>query len=186
MKYVNRQLKGMHGYIRKQLIFEIIKTLIMFAMAFGIFFIGYKTLGTKRSLWSVLAVLALLPASKSLVGVIMFARFRSLSDEEYTAFSDKIGELPVVYENILTTTARTFFVPVICCFSSDLIAYTQNDAGEVKAHIESVMATAGHKVSVKVFNDKQAFCKRAEAMRESLKDDNGSAAVLETIKAVSL
>ena len=71
MKYVNRGLKGTKGYIRKQLIFEIIKTFIMFAMAFGIFLIGYLTLGTKRSLWSVFAVLALLPASKSLVGVII-------------------------------------------------------------------------------------------------------------------
>lgn len=186
MKYVNRGLKGTKGYIRKQLTFEIIKTVIMFAMAFGIFLIGYLTLGTKRSLWSVFAVLALLPASKSLVGVIMLARFKSLSDDEYSLFSGKVGSLPVLYENILTTTGRTFFVPVLCCISSDLIAYTQNDADQVKAHLDSVMAKAGHKVSVKVFTDKQAFCKRAEVMRDSLKDDTGSAAVLDTIKAVSL
>ena len=186
MKYVNRQLKGTHGYIRKQLVFEIIKTVIMFAMAFGIFLIGYMTLQTKKSLWSVFAVLALLPASKSLVGVIMLARFKSLSDDEYSMFAEKVGTLPVLYENILTTTGKTFFVPVLCCRSSDLIAYTQNDADQVKAHLDSVMITAGYKVSVKVFTDKQAFCKRAKVMKDSLKDDAGAGAVLDTIKAVSL
>ena len=75
MKYADHRLKGTIGYIKKQLVFEIIKTLVLFAMALGLFFIGYFTLHTKKSLWSVLAVLALLPACRSLVTVIMFARF---------------------------------------------------------------------------------------------------------------
>lgn len=186
MKFVNRELKGTKGYIRKQLIFEVVKTVVMFAMAFGIFFIGYMTLGTKKSLWSVLAVLALLPASKSLVGVIMLARFGSISDEDYKLFSQKTGSLPTLYENILTTSERTFFVPVLCYAASDLIAYTSGDAEPVKVHLDTVLKAAGHKVSVKVFTDKAAFCNRAEVMRDSFKDDTGSAAVLNTIKAVSL
>ena len=44
MKYLVRELKGTYGYIRKQTVFEIIKTIVLFAMAFGIFLIGYLTL----------------------------------------------------------------------------------------------------------------------------------------------
>ncbi|MBO4904817.1 MAG: hypothetical protein J5367_06305 [Lachnospiraceae bacterium] len=186
MKYVNRELKGTYGYIRKQTIFEIVKTLVMFAMAFGIFLIGFLTLGTKKSLWSVFAVLALLPASKSLVGVIMLARFRSLGEELYLRLSDAAGQLPALYENILTTQERTFFVPVICYASGDLIAYNEKDAAGVKEHLDKVFAAAGTSVSVKVFSDEAGFEKRARQMAENLRADTKYESVFNTIKAVSL
>ena len=103
MRYIDRQLRGTFLYITKQRRFEIIKTVILFAMAFGIFFIGLATLHTKKSLWSVFAVLALLPACKSLVGVIMFARFSSLNEAEYERFSSAAGDLTSLYENVITT-----------------------------------------------------------------------------------
>ena len=189
MKYVGRELKGTYGYIRKQLTFEIVKTVIMFAMAFGLFFIGYFTLHTKKSLWSVLAVLALLPSSRSLVGVIMLARFSSLSPEEFNRYSNVLGNIPKLYENILTTKDTSYFLPVICCASGCVTAYSPKGAEkDIREHLESVMNAAGHKMNVKVFTDEEAFLKRAAQMKEKLSDSDIAAAgpVLTTIKAVSL
>ncbi len=190
MKYVERSLKGTFGYVRKQRNFEIVKTLVLYAMAFGIFFIGLFTLGTKKSLWSVFAVLALLPACKSLVGVIMLARFKSLTDGEYERYSQAAGDVPALYENILTTGERTFFVPVICIAGGCVTLYypDKKDETELRDHIVHVMTNAGHNVTVKVFTDEDAFVTRAGELRKKYKDENGAFAtkVANTIKAVSL
>lgn len=192
MKFFNRDLKGTYGYIKKQFIFEIIKTLIMFAMALGIFFIGYFTLGTKRSLWSVIAVLGLLPACKSLVGVIMLGRFKSLSEELYNKYINSIGELPVLFENIITTSKKTYFLPIICCEDNTVVAYCKEKSGdalEVQNHLSEVLKNAGHKVAtVKVFDKEEAFLSRAKQMNENLAGQHNptTVSIFNTIKAVSL
>lgn len=191
MRYLARELKGTYGYIRRQTVFEIIKTIILFAMAFGIFLMGYLTLGTRKSLWSVFAVLALLPASKSLVGVIMLLRFRSLTPEQYDKYSSITGMIPVIYENVLTTTGRAYYLPVICCMASTVTAYTTAGSSEInalKSHIETVLKNGGHKAVVKIYDNESDFIQRIKQMTENLPPDGGVASVriLETLKAVSL
>lgn len=191
MKYINRDLKGTFGYIRKQLVFEIVKTAVLFVMAFGIFFIGYLTLGTKKSLWSILAVLALLPACKSLVGVIMLARFRSLAEDKYRLYSESTAGIGTLYENVLTTGDKTYYVPVLCAASGSLIAYypgDQQDTNKLKEHLTSTLNKAGHNITVKIYNDEGSFCERAAQMAAKSADNDSAkiSGVFNTIKAVSL
>ncbi len=190
MKYIDRYLKGSYGYIKKQTRFEIIKTLILYVMAFGIFFIGYFTLHSKKSMWSILAVLALLPACKSMVGVIMLARFRSLSQESYDKYRECTKGVLVLYENILTTREKTFYVPVICIRDGNVFCYCPDSSEkteDLKKHMDNVFKNAGHKVSFKIFNDETSFIKRAVAL--PIPDEvtlHRLDAVSNTIKAVSL
>jgi len=190
MKYVDRSLKGTFGYIKKQLTFEIIKTVILYAMALGIFFIGYLTLHTKKSLWSIFAVLALLPACKALVGVIMLARFKSLKPEEYELLSGASGSLPVLYENILTTTDKTYYVPAVCYAAGTLTGYALYDTEgirHIKEHLDDVMKKGGHNVTVKIFPDRDGYLERIEQLKGKYGDEAVRAdSVFETLKAVSL
>lgn len=192
MKFLTRDHKGTYGYLKSQFVFEIIKTLILFAMAFGIFLIGYITLGTKKSLWSVFAVLAMLPACKSFVGVVMLGRYRSLSESLYSYYQKAVGDLPVLYENVITTSKKSYFLPVLCCEDNTVIAYctgNTKDAADVDSHLTEVLKNAGHKaVTVKVFDKEDAFIKRAEQMDNNLSGDRNSNTekIFNTIKAVSL
>ncbi len=190
MKYVNRDLKGTFGYIHKQMIFEIIKTAILYAMALGIFFIGLLTLHTRKSLWSVFAVLVLLPACKSLVGVIMFARFRSLTKKDHERYCGFIRDLPVIFENILTTSEKTYFVPVICSMAGNVIALVnkKEDHKPLKDHLSDVLKAAGHKAVVCIFDDETLFSNRCRELNDkfSSQSQNADAAILNTLKAVSL
>lgn len=186
-----REYKGTYQYIKKQTITELIKTILLFAMALGIFFIGYLTLGTKKSLWSIFAVLGLLPASKSLVGLLMLLRFRSLSSDIYRSLKEACGNLIPLYENIITTTQKTYFLPVILYANSNLIAYCENSKDSNKTlskHIEDVLKRSGHKgITVKIFDEREDFVKRASEMNSNFNSDEVNPnAVYSTIKAVSL
>lgn len=192
MKYLSRSLKGTYGYLKAQRNFEIIKTVVLFAMALGIFLIGYITLGTKKNLWTVFAILGMLPACKSLVGVIMLLRFKSLSKDVYAKYSNAVGDLPTLYENVITTNEKSYFVPVICCEGNTLIAFcslkSASDTKKITDHINLVMKNAGHKVTVKIFDDESAFLRRAAEMNKNIAGGNllSTEAVFNTIKAVSL
>lgn len=192
MKYITRSLKGSFGYIRKQSIFEIFKTLLLFAMALGIFFIGYYTLGTKKSLWSIIAVLGLLPASKSLVGTIMLLRFKSINADVYKKISNCVGNIPVLYENILTTTSKTYYLPVITFCKGSLCMYYSgdiNDSKSIENHMNDVLKKGGYKgITVKVYCDLQSFLQRMDELNSHFDGDStvNADAILTTIKAVSL
>ena len=123
MRYINRDKKGSYGYLRSQFIFELIKTLVLFAMAFGIYLIGLINLGTNKSLWSVFAILAMLPACKALVGAIMLGRFRSLDAAVYSKYEKSLGQVSRLYENVLTTSKKSYYLPVIACENNTLIGY---------------------------------------------------------------
>lgn len=192
MRYIGRQQKGTFGYIRKQLIFEIIKTVILFAMALGIFFIGYLTLGRKENLWSVFAVLALLPASKSLVGVIMLARFRSLTKQEYERYSVACEGLMTLYESVLTTNERAYYIPVMCYAAGTLTAYvkcTQDEQKKLREHLVHVLEIGGHAGTVvKLYDDEDAFIERAGEIREKFSGENQTLGkgIFNTVRSVSL
>lgn len=193
MKYVNRDLKGTFEYIKKQRIFEIIKTIILFAMAMGIFIIGYVTVGTKKNLWTVFAILAMLPACKSFVGVVMFARYKSLTKDIYELYLSKAGSINCLYENVLTTSKKSYYIPVLACCDNTVIAYMPTsksiECREIKEHLETVLKNGGHKgVVVKIFDKEDDFLNRLVQMNDNLdnSDNISNQGIYTTIKAVSL
>ena len=76
--FTTENVKGTRNYINSQKKFEILRTLLYFALPLGLFLIGYITTKTKVNLMTIVAVVGCLPASKSLVGAIMFLRYKSL------------------------------------------------------------------------------------------------------------
>ena len=64
--------KGCFGYLEAQRKKEIIRTIFYFALSAAIFVMGYVTTGTKMNLLTVVAVCGCLPASKSMVSMIMY------------------------------------------------------------------------------------------------------------------
>jgi len=191
MSYFTRSNKGSFLYVKKQTIFEILKTFFLFAMALGIFFIGYKTLGTKKSLWSVIAVLGLLPASKSLVETIMFLRFKSINKEDYELIKTASNSIPVLFENIITTPKISFYIDAICYAKGSMILLYKGDTKnnkEIENHFNDVLKTGNHKnISVKIYNIQNDFIDRLLELNEHFGDDNINAEpIFNTIKAVSL
>ena len=74
-------VKGTKDYINTQKKFELIRTFIFFFIPLSLFVAGYITTKTKVNLLTIVAVVGVLPACKSLVGAIMFMKHRSLSKE---------------------------------------------------------------------------------------------------------
>ncbi len=185
--------KGEYGYIKYATIRSLIFTVILFAMALGLFFIGYLTLHTKKSLWSVFAVLGILPASKSLVGTIMYCRFGSLTSDQYSRYKSAIGNVQTIFENVLTTNSRSFYLPAISYCERNIIGFyngTQGDCEEIKEHITHVFQNEGFKdFTIKIFSKEEDYLNRVSELNKMC-DENTSnepmAQFLHIITTVSL
>ena len=73
---------------------EILKTILYFGLSGAVFAAGYFTTGTKTNLLTIVAVLGCLPASKSMVSMIMYLRAGVCSKQCYEAVRELAAEAP--------------------------------------------------------------------------------------------
>ena len=191
--------KGEWGYINYQRKRVMLITLVLYVCAIGIYLFGYITLKTTKSLWSILAVLSVLPASKSMVNLIMFLRFGSIDKNIYDEYSKAAGDVLTVYELAMTTYERTYYAEAASCRNNNLIICLKSKSGDkdkinseiqsLEEHIRNVLANDGHKdTTVKVYDSVRGYCDRLEKMRDNLgeKNEEKDKSILRSLISVSL
>ena len=171
--------KGTYLYLDTQRKYEIARAAIGFAISFGLFFAGYLTTGTRKNLLTVVAVLGMLPASKALVSVIMFCRFKSFKEK-----IDKEGILSA-YDMVFTSEKVNYFVSHLCVSGGCIIGYTESDKFNetgFKEHVQSFLSAERiSEMTIKVFTDKKAYLNRIGSLEESDKNDAACMRVLKQI-----
>lgn len=191
MKNFLKNNKGEYGYISRQRIKEILKTLIMFLLSVAIYFIGYKTTGSNKNLLTVIAILGCLPASKSAVNMIMFLRAKGCSEQLYHKITAKSEGLPQLFDNVLTSYKHTFEISHFAYRGNNLIGITENpkcNIAEAEKHIETMCIQDGIKdITIKIFTDSSKYLNRLEQLCE-LEAESGhkTEAVLALMKVLSI
>ncbi|MCR5268327.1 MAG: hypothetical protein K6E16_07415 [Lachnospiraceae bacterium] len=183
--------KGKWKYIKQQQLIAVIRTVILFLLSLGLYAVGYITTGSNRNLLTIIAVLGLLPAAKSMVNMIMFLRFRSLTQSAFTQYEEKRSGLSVLYENILTTKEQAYYVPVLAYRNRTICAYCpgSGDLKTLESHLRECMKTEGIDITAKVFSDERPFFERLATMSqmsESESELTETERVFSVVKAVSL
>ena len=187
--------KGEWGYINSRKLLVSIRTAIMYIAAIGIYIIGIKTCGTYKNIWTIVAILSILPASKSMVNLIMFFRFKSLPKNDYSLLCEHIKDIPAIYELPFTTYERTYFVEAIVCTNNTIIGYRTEDNSKrgnnktLETHLSEVLTIDNYKnFTVKIFDSRKAFLNRVDEMNNNFSDSNGEydIGMLATLKSVIL
>ena len=181
--------KGEWGYLEQEKKRSVIYMIVLFAIALGIFFIGYLMTGKKENVASVLAVLTLLPASKAVVSVIMFLRTPKYDEQVYQTVSACAGNVPVLYQLYLTSYQKNFPLSCVAVKGNNLMCYTEFETCDGKAceeHVEALLKQNRNKnVNMKVFTDKNKFLERIEQLQtqDAVSQDEE---VLRLMKSISL
>jgi len=187
-----KKIKGTYGYIDTQKKLVILRTILLYAAAIGIFALGYYTMHTKKSLWTVIAVLGILPASKSAVNMIMFLRFHSLQEEVYQTYRQKAGNLPVLYETVLTTAEKAYYLPMLVCINHTVCGICDVEQSELKKlelHVKNTLEKSDIKnVTIKFYAKEPSFFERLHTLNENFKEqaDSDAETIFSIIRTVSL
>lgn len=184
-------VKGQYGYLNYQKKVQTLKTILYFLLPLAIFFIGWYTSGSKKNLFTIIAVLGLLPASKNAVTLIMFLKSKGCTDENHQRLKLHIEQLDPLYDLIFTTSERTY--PInhlvlkghsICGFTDCNKLVEKNIEGFI---IESLLQNGYKNYTVKIFKDLKKYCERLDQLSVSEVEENKNAIqVLDLLMALSL
>lgn len=182
--------KGTRHYLKTQRVYEILRTVLFFAIALALFAGGYLTTHTRMNLLTIVAILGLLPASKSLVSVIMFCRYGGLADEDAKVIEPHLGNLTNLCDLVFTSNDRNYEVDHLTIKGNTVCGFSKNRDFQEQAfykHLEERLKADGHKnVSAKIFTDLRKYVDRLDQMQELACDESGTAGIAETLKSISL
>lgn len=183
--------KGTKNYIDSQKKYELIRTFIYFFIPISLFIAGYVTTKTKVNLLTIVAVVGVLPACKSLVGAIMFLKHHSMKEENADKIDEVNHELPELFDMVFTTYDKTYVVSHMVIAGNTVCGFTEDKnfkEKEFNTHIQNVLKTDGYKnVTVKVFTDIKKYTDRLEQLK-SLEIDEGVniLGIMDTFRSVVL
>ncbi len=154
-------------YERKRVI---IRTAVYFLISIAVFLLGYFSTGKKENLLTIVAVLGLLPSSKSLVSVVMYFKIPKFSETIYQEISGQESNVPVIYSMYLTSYRSNFPVNCFAVRGNNLIGYTEFsgcDASACAEHIQGILKQNSIKnMTIKIFHEKSRFVERFAQLQE--------------------
>lgn len=183
--------KGEYGYVSYKKRVETIKTIIFFIIPLSLFFAGWYATKTKVNLLTIVAVLGLLPASRSAVTTFMHLKSKGCSLTAYETIKPHLENVYFQFDLNITTYCKTFQVAnfvmkgkTICAYSEDSAA----NAAELEKYIKESMEHNGYNgYSFKLFQDLEKYTERIDSM-QSLEEIDASHtdAVIGFLTALSL
>lgn len=183
--------KGTKNYLNSQKKYEIIRTIVYFGISISLYVAGYVTTKTNMNLLTVAAILGCLPGCKSLVGMIMFLRFKSLPENVAEDIEKHTEELVCLCDMVFTTYDKTFQIGHMILRGNTVIGYAlpqkKYDEAVLIKHLTDTLALDGITgVTFKFFEDLNKYTQRAQQLKALEDNDKLNESVRKTLTSVSL
>lgn len=182
--------KGQRNYLDSQKRYEILRTVIYFAISLSLFIAGWVQTGKRENLLTVVAILGCLPACKSVVDMIMFLRFKSCSADNADKIEAHNEGLCGLFDVVFTSYDKNFVIDHITVRGNTLCGFTQNNKFDEQAfykHLDTMLKKDNFKeTTIKIFTDIKKYTERLEQMKDLPEEENTTAGIIATIKSISL
>lgn len=172
---MKRVVKGNYGYLaakRKQVI---IRTILFFGISIALYIAGYVTTGSNKNLLTVVAVLGLLPASKSLVNMIMFLRAKGCSEQTKNSIISEEGRLIGMYDMYFTSYKKNFAISHMIVEGKVILGITEDpdcDCRACEEHLETMLKQAGFKdITIRISQDIKTYCEQLKNLNAKEQDN---------------
>ena len=180
-----------HGYIKKQKIRKLFVVLLYLILGVAIFLTGYYLNDrSKSNVFTVVAILLVLPAAKHLVAFIVLAPFRTQSEEVHEKIMSIVEENGVVLTDyVFTSSEKIMGLSYLVLSEGNAIGFVSNQKQDLK-YITKYLSTGIHKLSpdyhVKIFKSKEEFIKFYSKKNAVSVTDNQKAAVEEWLRSLAV
>lgn len=178
--------KGSFGYINKRKKSQLIKTIVLFSIALTIFVAGYLlNKNSRNNVWTVVAVLMVLPSTKMLVSYIVLAPYHSVKKELYDKVLLAVGQTDLFYTDyVITSTEKSMGLSFIVVKGKEIIGLCMREKDNEKyisEYIEKLVKLHSLNCHVYITKEESKFMKAVT--REGLLEDNLNDNDLEELKA---
>ena len=135
-----RPSRGQQGYLDTQKVYRIRKTLLYVLIGVGIFVLGLcLNKFEKTNIFTVIAVLTVLPATKALIGVIVVMPYRSLKEERVQKVRELLSGEDVMYTDMVFTSREKIMFFAFLVITQDEVLCLAGREKEDTAYIEKYL-----------------------------------------------
>ena len=169
--------KGDYGYIKAQQKRQVLYTVLAFLAPLSVFFTGLYINRTRNSVFTVIAVVACLPACKFAVTMIMLFLQKPMNPSDYLTIEKHKKGLVCAYELVISAYEKQSYIDSLTVCGNTVVGYTsrkKTDIPFVEKHIQTILRQNGYYVTVKIFNRLSDYAGRLDTMwehREALEKD---------------
>ena len=157
--------KGKFGYLAKEKKKQLIKLLVLIAVALAIFTLGYFL--NKRetaNVFTILAILFVLPGARTLVNLIVLLPYRSITRTEYDEVMKYTEGTDIVFTDLVITSEQKVmnlhFLIVRNNQVLGLLGRAGQDVKYIREYLLKGLKSRALLYQVKVVEDKGAFIKQ--------------------------
>lgn len=163
-----RTTKGSFGYLKGRRRETILWTTLLFVVSATLFIGGIVATGSKKNFLTVVAVLGILPAARSLIDSIMYCKAKPCKKEWYEKYQELIAKFTYgYYDLVFTTYDRAYNVPVLVIREGNVCGLTfdsKKPLKELEEHIQSCLKKEKRNAHVAIFDKEEDFLKRVEQL----------------------
>ena len=182
--------KGEENYLKNQTKYEILRTILYFGVSLSLLVAGILATGTRKNLLTIVAVLGCLPAGKSLVSVIMFAKSKGCSPQIAEGIKAHLGSLQGMFDLVFTSYEKNFYIDHLVVRGDTILGISSDEKFDEKAfsgHLESLLKADGFSgFTLKIFRDPEKYFERLDQLNGLHEDGKKTGAILQSIKNIIL
>ena len=165
--------KGTYQYLKKEPVRVGLITVGLFLLAAGVFYIGYILTKDVKNILTVVGMLGMLPACRSLVNMIMLFKAEKFTckPEDFLEIEKAIGENDIIhgYDLYLTSEKKNFPINSLFVDDNNLYCYIPEvkNKDDLKKHLELYMNKNNLKdVDIKLIDSLDKYLARVKKCSE--------------------
>lgn len=161
--------KGMPGYLDKKKRGSLFATALSFLLVLVIYLTGIIIYHNNKSIYTVIAAVAALPAAKALTGWLILFPYHSIAHEkieEIQAKAEKSGAGRVIPDVVLAGKEKPLFAGLVVLFPGKIYFYAEDkksDKSEAEPYLRELMQHCNCH-SVKKYTEYEAFYRQISSI----------------------
>ena len=159
-----KQPKGTYGYLKSMHLYSVLKACLFLSISLILFLCSRVFFPEHRGIFIVLAIISAVPAAMSIVSLVMYLRFNTGRIEIYNETEALRGEVPVLYDCIVTTQQKPYGVNVFLSTNKNLLGYSEYkgmEVAELTRHLEYMLKKNNFTGwNIKIFKDHEKYLER--------------------------
>ncbi|MCR5625847.1 MAG: hypothetical protein K6F99_00875 [Lachnospiraceae bacterium] len=193
-KFINGEGKlkrGEYGYLNSKHMAAAVRAGIFLMITLIFVLCARVFLKEHAPVFIVLAVISAIPSAMSVVNLVMYLRFKTGDKKVYDDVEKCKGRLKVIYDCVLTTTEKSYFVNVFVSANKNLLGYSDEqgvNSAAVEKHLNYMIKKQGFNGwTVKLFTDYDKFIERISYLsQKELKELGSDMTMLDFIREIIL
>lgn len=159
--------KGSFGYFDRKKKITLTATILSFLIVFLIYAVGILIYHTNKSIYTVIAALAVLPAAKIAISYIMIAPYKSISlnqYEELCSLTDKSNICRILCDILLASEEKTIIAGTIVIYGNKIMVYSDHKKADIQAvenYLKKILEN-NHYSFIKMYTDYDQLKKRIQ------------------------